>query len=386
MSVGGSSPTPPSRGRVVFVCNSLRIGGSQTVLLELVRTAVSAGFEAIVASRGGELAPRFADAGARVTRLPVRGGAAGGNTFRPVSVFKTSVSMIGLLQLSALCSRKRTVLHASQPWPVAIASGASKLTGKPLIWHAHGTTSVEMPPAWISTVRATSVAWVGITPEVQRALLDLRPAPRTQVLGIPNPIRIPAPAEIVDCARRPNRSERVVIGVMSTLTANKRDYVESCLRAASDVASDGRECQVRVVGDGPEKSYLQEAAQAIKTREPGLTVSFLGSSLDPWPLLVDCDAIIGMGLVALEAAARRHMVVCASSEGIGGILSLSSYAALHDTNLTGRSVSPLSVPALAQVMRASLEAEPDPGLSPFICSRHGTEARDQWVSLWDSAL
>jgi hypothetical protein len=374
------------KARIVFVCNPLRVGGSPTVFLELARAAVGAGFEAIVASWGGELAAQFAEAGAQVVRLPVRRGIAPGRSGSLVSMAKTAASTLGIARLVSLCTHRPTVLHASQPWPVAIAAAASRLSGRPLVWHAHGTTSVEMPPAWMSTVRAASAAWVGITPEVYQALCLLGPGPDVQVLEIPNPIRTPGALEAASRSGPPTPGQPVILGMVSTLTPNKREYVEACLMAASDLGRSGLMCEVRVVGDGPDADYLRRTAYAIVAASPGMTVRFLGSTLNPWPLLIDCHLVIGMGLVALEAAARGHNVVCAGNEGIGGRLSVGSYEGLHETNFTGRGRDPLHAHALAETLMATLMAGADSDLSSFVRSRHGPEARGRWISLWKSVL
>ena len=374
---------PPRRPRVVFVGNSLRVGGSQAVTLELVRAAIDAGFEAVVASRGGEMAPVFAAAGALTVTLIIREGVAAEEAARITSMAKTAVSSAAVVQLAGLCARQRTLLHASQPWPVAIASYAARLTRTPLVWHAHGTTDVEMPASRMGSVRTASKAWVGITPEVRRALGALNPASHTRVLAIPSPVRRPSTTER---ASAKCQDGRLVIGVMSTLTTNKRRYVECCLMAARELARSGARTKVRIVGDGPERRVLEHAVSRMSADCPTLSVEFCGSSLDPWPQLAECDLIVGMGLVALEAAVRGHNVLCASSDGIGGRLSVASYPKLFETNFTGRSIEPLSVEALVRALIDSIATGPDLRLGPFVMTRHGDEAIDQWISLWNAVL
>src|SRR5665647_16118 len=140
------APTP----RIVFMANSLRVGGSQSVLLQLADIALSQGWEVIVASKGGPLEETFVRRGARCVTLPIREGLAEPTSMlatRPSSAIKASISLLAVHRLSRLLSGPSpTLVHASQPWPVAVAALACKRTGRPLIWHVHGTTAVEMPP------------------------------------------------------------------------------------------------------------------------------------------------------------------------------------------------------------------------------------------------
>ncbi|MGD0247561.1 MAG: glycosyltransferase [Candidatus Limnocylindrales bacterium] len=246
-----------------------------------------------------------------------------------------------------------------------------------------------MPPAWLPTVRRASAAWVGITPEVRDALLALAPAPHTSVLVVPNPLPVLL-ANNAQPAPQPTGPwipsvPRVVV-VISTLTPNKRAYVEACIAAIRLCASARFPLELRIVGDGPAATALKQSARAAVADRAGLEVTFFGASIDPWRHLSGCDVVVGMGLVALEAAARGYKVVCASSEGVGGHFTVASYALLNGTNFTGRGIQPLSINGLATLIQAALVGALDPELADFVRSAHGTAAIWQWVSLWNCLL
>lgn len=367
-------------GRIVFVCNALRLGGSQSVLRELVRLAVSANMEAIVASRGGELETEMQHLGARTVTILVREGTARRTGSRLGSAVKTGASLMGVAQLAALLRPRKTLVHASQPWPVSLAASAALLAHAPLIWHAHGTTAVEMPPAWLPTVRRASAGWVAITPEVEQAMRLLRPGPGPSIRTIRSPIALDfSPLE--EAAPLPG-----IIGVMSTLTLNKRSYLRACLQAARNLAAAGSHIHLKVVGDGPDRMAFSREARELEAITANLEISILGSSVQPWASLADCEIVIGMGLVALEAAARGHNVVCASSDGLGGHLTPQTYHRLFETNFTGRGIAELRTDALTRQLRAASEAGPNPQLRRIVVDDHGAASARDWVGLWTSLL
>ncbi len=366
--------------RIIFLCNALRMGGSQSVFLRLTRAARDAGFEVILASRGGELAPRFRQEGARIVRIIAREGAADTGDRSLAAMTKAAASLVGVAQVASLVRRPGVLLHASQPWPVAVAAAAAVGSSAPVIWHAHGTTAVEMPPAWMSIVRRKSQAWVRITPEVERALHSVGPGPRTSVITLPNPIDTDVPS---DEYARPQRG---VIGVLSTLTASKIGYVQACLLAAAGIAEDGTSVHVRVIGDGPERTRIERECRDLEMATRSLTITLHGQSVRPWPVLADCEVVVGMGLVAVEGAIRQHNVVCASSFGLGGRLTTESYETLFDTNFTGRGYLPVTAPGLKQVLLDAMESTPDAGLPALVEAKHGAAAAGAWVRTWKRYL
>jgi glycosyltransferase involved in cell wall biosynthesis len=366
--------------RIVIVCNALRIGGSQSVIRELVRIATNAGYEVTVASGGGVLEQEIERAGATHIRLTVREGVAVGDRRGPVSAVKTVASLVGVAQLVAACRGASTLIHASQPWPVAAAAVAALVVGRPLVWHAHGTTAVEMPPAGLSLVRRASAAWIAITPEVADALHALKPRPRTVLTTIPSPIDLKFPGD-----ERASPREGVV-GVVSTLTPNKLGYVLACLDAASSLAAKGLKVHLRILGDGPARSTVERAAQEAQGSEPNLRVSLHPSSTAPWKTLRDAEVVVGMGLVALEAVVRGHNVVCASSDGLGGRLSMGTYPLLQRTNFTGRGVRPLNATVLADDLHAAFAVGPESDVDQHVRAAHGASAAAGWTALWRSLL
>jgi glycosyltransferase involved in cell wall biosynthesis len=367
-----------SRGAIVFAFNAMRVGGSQSVILELVRAAAAAGFAPVVASRRGRLAPQFLAAGAQVVPLLMREGTAADRG--PLSVVKTVVSFGAVTQIATIRRGQPILVHASQPWPVAFAAMACLSRRAPLIWHAHGTTAVEIPPAWLPLVQRASAAWVGVTPEVEEGLRALRPRPSTNVMAIPSPIR-------VDIAERERaRPEPGIVGIASTLTANKADYVRTCLSAAATITANKRHLTVLVVGEGPERPALEDFAAHVTRDQPALNVKFLGASPRPWELLRPATVIVGMGLVALEAAVRGHAVVAASNYGLGGRLTLGSYESLSRTNFTGRGIRPLDARLLAEDIAAAIGSGRDPQIASHVRQERGPQAVARWVDLWSGLM
>lgn len=367
--------------RIIFVTNSLRVGGSQSVLLELVDIAVVAGWDVVVASKGGPLRRAFTDQGAVCVDLLMREGVAPrpSSALSPLEAAKTGVSLVAGLRLARLASGPvPTLVQASQPWPLALAALASRRTRRPLLWHVHGTSAVEMPPPFPNAVARQLTGVVAVTPEVGLAVAPLVGDVPVHVL--PNPVAL-GDFRVRDMIERP-----LAIGTCATLSANKSRGVAVLIDAAAALSQD-RPVRLAIVGDGPERAGLEQHARAAAEGR-SLDVSFLGERAEPWEALSDCTVVVGVGLVAVEAALRGHRVVVAGTDGLGGVLTEANASDLYRTNYTGRDIGPLDADGLAVALAAACRLDPSDvvRLRDELSSRHGRPARERFERLWTATL
>lgn len=374
---------------ILIALNSLGIGGSQTVAVNLARLAHSSGWNVIVVGRDGIQSEVLRREGIETFWTPIRQGTAwdAGSATRlrnwpniARELVKTLGSLAGVLLLLMRTYRKVDVIHASQPWPTAIAVICGVLTRIPVVWHVHGTSRVEMPlPVWRWTCRQLA-AVVAISPEVARAVERYLPS------GLP--VTVFASPSTVDMSLRsmPRASGGGVrIAFCATLTRNKMDCLAATLHAAGLIATSGKDVCVVTVGDGSCMSEARAEAARMERAYPGLTVEFRGAVSPSYAAYTDADVVVGMGLVAVEAIQLGHRVVVASSDGVGGLIGVHNYDQLRDTNFTGRGVYELSGERLVEAIGEGLQSQVDAGLAARVSADFGSLAAfSAFDRLWRS--
>lgn len=375
----------PRRPALTIVLNSLRVGGSQSAALALARGAVDRGWDVTVASRGGALTPEFTRLGVRTIRLVMREGTADGrrhDSSRILNGLRTAASCVAVIQLWWHIVRVRGVIHVSQPWPSAVCSVVGLCCHVPVIWHVHGTSDVEMPPAFPSLVGRAVVLIIAISPEVERAVLGSAVGQQVPVQCVRTPVTV----DQRYAHARSQSSSVVVLGVCSTLTKNKRAYVEAALDAAGRLCSNFPRVRILVVGEGPEAAYLKDHGDNLMRLHETLEVVFLGSVVPPHAAFAEVDVVIGMGLVAVESMLLGFRVVCASQDSLGGALNRSNFAALRETNFTGRGHAILSSETLARQCLVALSESDTAAVRELALFDYGRRSMDEFDRLWRVAI
>lgn len=189
---------------------------------------------------------------------------------------------------------------------------------------------------------------------------------------IQNGVTMPSAAISRDEARRAfgepvPSAGRLVIGTLSSLTSEKGLHL--LLSALPTVLQTKREIEVMVIGDGPERSALEEQA-----RTHGLPVRFLGVRSDTVKLLSGLDLFVlpslieGLPMALLEAMAVGCPVVATA---VGDVPS-----AVTD-GVNGWLVTPGDAAALADTLTRALS-------SPDLRTRYGAAARETVLSRFSS--
>ena len=365
--------------RLLFVLNSLRVGGSQKVVYELASTARDEGWDVIVAGKGGpwsrtsrrSVADAYGCGCGRVLPFPRQ-------VAWPTNALKAGVSLAAVQRLATPELPGPAVVHASHPWPTSLAALACRSTGRPLLWHVHGTSAVETPPQMPSVVAAQLAAAVTITPEVGDEIRPLVGNERLHVL--PNPVRAG------DLCTNPPDDGVLRISTCSTLTPNKQAGVASLIEAAALIALD-RPVVLSIVGDGPARTDLEATAERVRMAT-GLKTLFLGEHPQPWRALSECSVAVGVGLVAVEALLNGHRVVVGGSDALGGVLRADNANLLYRTNYTGRGLGMSSAEAWRDALIAAdgLSDRDLQAVRDVILARHGPDASRRFLSLWQELM
>jgi len=239
--------------RVLHVIGPLRTGGAQTQLLGLVRAAHGTLWDAtVVATSGGTLASEFADLGCPFVALRRWGSP-------------------GLLRMRSLRkivgSGKFDVVHANLWQSNAYARVAVMArSNRPAVVISERNVEAERSPlkrAVDHALASVTDAYVGNTDAVTRFLGEVHPTTGRIVTTIPNAVD----TSIFHRPGHEPQSPPVRIGAVGRLDREKGFDV--LIEAAKRLR--GRlEFEVEIVGEGPDRDALEEAAH-------GQPVRFVGS-------------------------------------------------------------------------------------------------------------
>ncbi|MDD4908597.1 MAG: glycosyltransferase family 4 protein, partial [Candidatus Omnitrophica bacterium] len=316
---------------ILFLSNHLNVGGISSYLLSLGKGLVCRGHKVYLASSGGELAPKFKEAGMEFIPVPVKIK----NELHPNV-------MISCLKLNKVIKENKIdIMHANTRVTQVISGTLSKFSGIPYVTTCHGyfkkSPGRRFLPLWGHRVIAIS------EPVKQHLLLDFG-VPQEKVKLIYNGIEIDRfkNRQSTDKGREKTRlglTQGPVAGIIARLS----DVKGHCylLEAMKKVLEQLPGAQLLIVGDGREKDKLLKLADEFKL---GKSVKFIYAVDDTAKILPVMDVFVmpslqeGLGLAVMEAQAAGLAVVASN---IGGLNVL-----VRDGE-SGRLVLPKDVDGLA---------------------------------------
>lgn len=294
------------RPRVLVVITLAEVGGAQTYVASLL-PALTARFEVVVAAHGpGPLVEAAVAAGARVVELrQVR------RSLNPVR------DLFGLIELIRLFRRERPALVHLNSSKVGILGRLAAAVARVPVrivtvngWAFSAHTGLEAAFYRLVSrlVRPLATAIICVS-EAERALgLGAGACSLGQAVVIPNGVPIPP-----DPGARPDREPPILITV--TRLQAPKDTV-TLIRALRRLEED---CRCLVVGDGPERSAVEDAAARHDGRS---RVELLGERGDVNALLAKSDLFVlasrseGLPLSILEAMAAGLPVIASAVGGV----------------------------------------------------------------------
>lgn len=276
-----------SHMRVLVAPHNFEIGGSQINALELACSVSRVpGFEVILYAPDGELAER-----ARQTGLELH-----------MSVLRERApSLLRIHEMSQLVTKRGVdLLHAYEWAPtVDAALGVAWSRGIPVI---STILSMDYPyflPKDLPTIFGTR-EMCEAAKEAGREAFLLEPPVDTDVF------RADAIASSVVKTIRSEclaQERDILIVVVGRLAASlKLDGLLALIQAVGILASDFRVI-LAVVGDGPVRDQVQNAADTVNRSANRTVVHVLGARHDPLPYYASADVVVGMGSSALRAMA-----------------------------------------------------------------------------------
>ncbi len=306
-----SSWPPPSRSTVLHVLPSLDAGGAERLVVEMTTAARARGVDARIAV----LAPARPDSpvlkDAAVRGLPVH--VLGVHRFDPRA----------LLRLRRVATGSE-VVHAHL-FP-AFYAVALVCRGRTVVTEHSPTNSRRGKQPFVALERLVYRRFdvkAAISEGVAGALEEYLDG-----LGVPGPVVVvrngialdrfaPAPVEVDADSARPAPTPDASLRLVTVGTLDARKNVGAAIEGVARV----EHVTLTVVGDGPERSRLEEAAAMLSGR-----VSFAGLRDDVPELLREHDALLmtsryeGFGLVAAEAMASGLPVLAPRLAGLDEVV------------------------------------------------------------------
>jgi glycosyltransferase involved in cell wall biosynthesis len=297
------SPILVSGRRLLFVADSLQVGGAERVLVELAAGLVTRGARVMLAvSVGGSLALEAERAGIDVRVLGER-------------LVKRRFDHDFADALSQLISGDPPdLVHTHMFASTVAASEGSCRFGVPLVIHEHSEAGWRDGAARrrVAVAYSRSSAVIAVSAAIGRRLVQLDRVPPEKVHVVMN--ALPSLAHRLLGPGLPSGNGPLV-GVVARLQPEKG--VAVFLRAAGRLIQSVPAARFVVIGDGPQRASLERLAANL-----GVPVTFMGFRLDGAALLGALDLLVvpsfseGTPLVALEAAAAGVPMVASAVGGI----------------------------------------------------------------------
>ncbi len=278
--------------KVLVYPHDLGMGGSQTNAIELAAELRDLGVECAVFGRPGTLNARIEELGLRFIESVDPGR-------RP--------SPAVARQLRGLVDREGFDVVHGYEWPPTL-EGVLALRGVP-------------GKAVVSTVMSMAVApfipqWVPLVVGTQQIAAAEKAAgrPRVDLLEPPVDLRhnvAPEPAVLDAFREQWGLDGRPLVVCVTRLAAQLK--LEGLLTAI-EVAATQKDFQLLIVGDGPSRAAVTEAAGRANAASPG-SVVLTGELLDPRPAYAKADIVLGMGGSALRALAFAKPLIVQGERG-----------------------------------------------------------------------
>lgn len=302
--------------RVVYVIDSLQIGGAETLMLDLLDAVAARGWRAHVAYfTPGPLAAEVAARGVETTRLSSAG-------------LRDPRAMIRAIRL--IRRFKPDVVHTHLVKSDLVGQLAAAVAGAPrrvLSLHNVNPWRQRRLLSWIwRVVTAGAHVRIAVSERVADHVAACGGASRTALTVVDNGVDTrrfnPAAVRPLDRADWGFASDDVVIAIVGRLTAQK-DHA-TFLAAAAILARRAPRARFLIVGEGELREALEARATALGLGPDRL--QFAGALRDMPRLLAAVDVVAfssaweGLPMALLEAMAMARPVAATAVGGVPGVI------------------------------------------------------------------
>ncbi|MBO1739135.1 glycosyltransferase [Leifsonia sp. TF02-11] len=283
--------------KVLVYAHTLEIGGSQINAIELAHeVSKRPGFEVAVFAPDGVLADDIRARGLRYVPAPDR---------------RMAPSPSATAALTRLVRRERFDLVHAYEWNTTLDAvfGPALLYGTPLL---STVLSMDVPyliPDWVPMVVGTRA--------LQRD--ESRTRPDVTLMEPPIDIDRNAPADAATVARVRGEwgigpDETLIVAVGRLAARLKLEGLLEAIAAVGALAA-SRPVRFLIVGDGPMRRTVEDAAARVNRERGRPVVVLAGDQSDPHPFYSAADLCVGMGGSALRALAHAKPLLV---QGEGG--------------------------------------------------------------------
>lgn len=300
--------------RVLFIVNSLRVGGAEKMVCHLARRYHELGLHAEVGCLDdmGTLGQQLCESGI------------------PVAVYGRKPGFdVGLpLRMARHIRRQRfDVVHAHQSTGYVYGVLAKLFVPRPFVFTEHGRHYPDLP-SWKRQCFNRALQYLvnrttAVSAEVRDALVNVEKFSRQRIGVIQNGIEVSECERFVEADKADLRrqvglpTDRRILGTVSRLDPIKNQRL--LIHAVARLRKECPEALLVFVGEGSERSRLERCSRDLNVEEH---VVFLGMRQDVARLLPCFDVFVltslneGVPMSVLEAIAARVPIV---STAVGGI-------------------------------------------------------------------
>ncbi len=287
--------------KVLVYPHIMEVGGSQLNAIEIAAAVRDRGHEVTVISRPGPLVEIVGQLG--LPHVPLDPRARG------------SVTPRALAQLTSLTREHGFDVVHGYEWPPSVEAilGPRLRLGVPVVSTIMSAMVAPFLPQRLPLI-------VGTDGQRKEQLAQGRPLVR--LLEPPVDVRGNSP----DFEPGPFRAQLgldlavpLVLIICRLVSQVKYEGVITACDAVGELAAAGVKVQLAVVGDGPARPAVEEAAAAANARAGRRVVALAGEMVDPRPAYAAADVVLGMGGSALRGMAFGKPLVVA---GMGGFWKL----------------------------------------------------------------
>lgn len=353
--LSGSSIVQEGRGplTVLQVVPRLDTGGVERGTLEMSEAIVAAGGRALVATEGGQMAPRILRAGGEIFEMTVA-------TKNPFNMWQNAGLLKRLIREEGV-----SVIHARSRAPAWSAYWAAKQTGRAFVTTYHGAYNEDFPlKRQYNSIMAKGRPVIAISDFIRDMILERHRVPPERVVVIPRGADISVFSEDAVGAERTVKlaeawgiidDPRPVVMLPGRLTRWKGQ--EKLIDAAKILREQrGEDFLILIVGDGGEDWYVRALESRIRSAGLERQVWLTGGCTDMAAAYKLASVVVSastdpeaFGRVVVEAGAMGRPVIATDHGGARETIR-------HGE--TGWLYPPKDVPKLAETIHAALELDP----------------------------